>query len=164
MPSLSRAVAPLLLLVLVAALVGCDHGSKHIAKTQLEGGPAIDLIAGVLDLRYAENRGTAFNVLRFVPYNVRRSLLLATGATMVVLLAVYLFRRREHLLLESAALALILAGGIGNVADRALRGYVVDFIHLRHWPVFNFADVYLVVGVALFLLAARGRLRSSGAT
>ena len=49
-------------------------------------------------------------------------------------------------------LALVLAGALGNYADRLLRGYVVDFIHVTHWPVFNIADVLLTVGGALVLL------------
>lgn len=56
------------------------------------------------------------------------------------------------------ALAVILAGAVGNYADRVLRGYVVDFLHVTHWPVFNVADVYITVGFALlFLLDRRAR-------
>jgi signal peptidase II len=46
------------------------------------------------------------------------------------------------------------AGAIGNVLDRAARGHVIDFIHVRFWPVFNVADVLVVVGVGVLLLAA----------
>jgi signal peptidase II len=51
------------------------------------------------------------------------------------------------------AYALIAAGAIGNAADRLLRGRVIDFIHLRFWPVFNVADVAVVAGVILLLWA-----------
>ncbi len=52
----------------------------------------------------------------------------------------------------------MVAGAIGNVADRILCGYVVDFIHLSHWPVFNVADACVVVGlIALGLSRSRAR-------
>jgi signal peptidase II len=47
------------------------------------------------------------------------------------------------------------AGGApGNLVDRVARGYVVDFVHVEHWPVFNMADVFLVVGAALLVVAS----------
>ena len=53
------------------------------------------------------------------------------------------------------AYALLLAGALGNLSDRLFRGYVVDFIHLHHWPIFNVADICIVVGALLFALHAR---------
>jgi len=50
-------------------------------------------------------------------------------------------------------LVLILAGALGNLGDRLFRGYVVDFIHVSHWPVFNVADICVSVGAALLLWA-----------
>ena len=44
---------------------------------------------------------------------------------------------------------------MGNLVDRAFRGYVVDFVHVRYWPVFNVADAYLVVGIGLLLVFHR---------
>jgi signal peptidase II len=60
----------------------------------------------------------------------------------------------------ASALALIFAGAAGNYADRIWRGYVVDFVHLAHWPVFNLADVYITLGaLSLAFHAHRGRRR-----
>jgi signal peptidase II len=77
----------------------------------------------------------------------------------VVGLAVLLLRRRrDGASLSRAALLLITAGAVGNYLDRVLRGYVVDFIHLHHWPVFNVADIYVTAGGALLALSIlRGR-------
>jgi signal peptidase II len=47
-----------------------------------------------------------------------------------------------------------LGGALGNLADRVARGYVVDFIHVEHWPVFNVADTWVTLGVALFVYAS----------
>jgi signal peptidase II len=113
----------------------------------------------VLDLRYVENRDIAFNLLAAVPPAVRAPLLVAFGAAALVALAVLLIRSRAATS-ERLALALLLAGAAGNYLDRVARGYVVDFIHVPHWPVFNVADALVVAGVALLGLS---RLRARGA-
>src|SRR5206468_8869020 len=50
------------------------------------------------------------------------------------------------------ALGLLIGGSVSNLADRIRNGYVTDFIHITHWPTFNLADTFIVVGVALLLL------------
>jgi signal peptidase II len=145
----------LLLLGAVSALVGCDHVSKEAAKGALEGGPPRQLLGRVLDLRYVENRDVAFELLRWIPVQARTPLVLVVVAAAIGTLLVMLLRRRS-LDLTTAALGLVLAGAVGNYADRLLRGYVVDFIHVPHWPVFNVADAYVFVGgIALVLLHRR---------
>jgi signal peptidase II len=148
---------PAALLVAVVMLVGCDHATKYAAKSELEAGAPRQLVAGVLDLRYVENRDVAFNLLAAVSPAVRAPLLLALGALALVALAVLLMRSRAATG-ERVALALLLAGAAGNYLDRVLRGYVVDFIHVPHWPVFNVADALVVAGVALL---GPSRLRAS---
>jgi signal peptidase II len=133
--------------------VGCDHVTKHLAKGAYEGRPAQPLVGKVLDLTYTENRDTGFGLLRAVPEGIRTPLLTALqlGAG-VVCLALAL--RRPTPTGRRAALALIAAGALGNGLDRLFRGYVVDFLHLHHWPVFNAADVYITAGAVVWLLAA----------
>jgi signal peptidase II len=119
----------------VLGLVGCDLGSKQLAHSQLRRQAPVRVVAGVFDLRYTENRDVGFNALRAIPEKIRRPLVLVLG------------------------------GAIGNLADRALRGYVVDFLHLHGWPVFNLADVYLVAGTALLVvLGIRPRKTPQGPT
>jgi signal peptidase II len=141
----------LLLLAATFLLVGCDHVSKEVAKSALEGEPPRRLLGPLLDLRYTENRDVAFELLRWVPGGVRGPLLLVCGAVALGVLVTVLLRRRVFDGV-TAALLLLLAGAAGNYADRLLRGYVVDFIHVPHWPVFNVADAYVVAGIALLLL------------
>jgi len=150
LPTASR----LTLLALLTLLVGCDHATKLVAKTELEGQPPRPLIHSVLDLHYTENTDVAFNLLRWVPERVRAPVLVVAGVLAVVGLAVLLLRRRrDGASLSRAALLLITAGAVGNYLDRVLRGYVVDFIHLHHWPVFNVADIYVTLGGALLALS-----------
>jgi signal peptidase II len=142
---------------LVAGLVGCDHATKHLAVSRLDGRPAVTLVGGVLDLTYVENRDSAFNLSRVVPARQRRPFLLGGGVVVIALILGFWWRGRRGRWPVQVAFALVLAGGLGNLLDRAFRGYVVDFVHLHHWPVFNAADAYLVAGAALLFLAARRR-------
>ena len=112
-------------------------------------------------MAYAENPGSAFGLFRSLPPGVRFAFFgLVTVA--VVAVVVRAFRRlpeRDHV--RQVALALVLAGALGNFVDRLARRYVIDFIDwgvrdLR-WPTFNLADVLVVVGVGLLLLSERGR-------
>jgi len=151
--------ARVVLLGLLVVLVGCDHVTKSVAKAKLEGEPPRDLVHGVLDLQYAENTDVAFNVLRGVPESTRRPVLIAAGAVAVLALGALLIRRRSRSRAMQAALLLVTAGAVGNYVDRLARGYVVDFVHLHHWPVFNVADVYVVAGglmLGAMSLAGRG--------
>jgi len=141
-----RFTSRLLVLSLLFLLVGCDHASKGVAKAELEAGGAHHLILGLLDLRYVENTDIAFNLLRWVPESIRFPALLITGAVSVVGLCVLLLRANLKFKLPMVALVLVTAGAIGNYLDRVVRGYVVDFIHVPHWPVFNVADAYVTVG------------------
>jgi signal peptidase II len=135
------------------SLVGCDHATKHVAKSALEGQSALALVSGVLDLTYTENPGIAFSLLNGIPHDVGRPLLASLGFIAVFGLAIVAWRSGWKTSTDVAAFALLGAGAVGNQLDRVLRGYVVDFIHLHHWPVFNVADVLIVVGYALFFWA-----------
>jgi len=142
----------IVLLAGVIPLVGCDHATKWFAKEALEDRPPRQLLGRVLQLTYLENRDIAFNLLRWIPETARKYGLLVLGAIAVIGLLVALFRTERPW--ARAALALISAGALGNYLDRLGRGYVVDFIHVTHWPVFNVADAYVVAGAALMALVA----------
>jgi len=144
--------AHLSILVSLSFLVGCDHATKGIAKLELDGGSVRELIGGLLDFRYVENTDIAFNLLRWVPETVRTPILLVFGAIVLVVLGLLLLRASGGSRLQRLALVLVTAGAIGNFLDRAIRGYVVDFVHVHHWPVFNVADIYITVGYAVLAL------------
>jgi signal peptidase II len=148
-------------------LVGCDHVTKHAAKSRLEGAPGHEVIRGVVNLQYVENTDVAFNLLRWVPETVRKPLLLVTGGVamlgLVILAVTAAFGRARPRSILGVALVLVTAGAVGNGLDRIVRGYVVDFVRVPHWPVFNVADVYVTAGAALLALAAWRANRQSAA-
>jgi signal peptidase II len=147
--------ALLALAVLVGGLVGCDHATKRLATTQLAGREAVTIVDGALSLRYVENRDSAFGLLRRLAPATRRPLLVGASLLATGLIVALWWQRRRAGWLAHLAFALVLAGGVGNLVDRAFKGYVVDFVHVQHWPVFNAADAYLVVGIGLLLLFQR---------
>ena len=141
---------------LLALLVGCDHVTKHVAKTRLETAAPRPLVQGILDLHYRENTDVAFNLLRFVPESTRKPVLVVAGGAGVLALLVLLGRWAGRGA-TTVAVLLVTAGALGNYADRIARGYVVDFVHHAHWPVFNDADTYVTVGVVLLALVTLRR-------
>ena len=144
------------LLAASVLLVGCDHYTKHVAKSALAGTPPHTLVAGMLDLDYTENTDSGFGLLRMVPVTVRTvvltSLQLIAGVAFLLLCL-----RRGIPRVARLALLLISAGAIGNGLDRLVRGCVVDFVHIHHWPVFNVADTYITIGAILLVVGLRFR-------
>ena len=136
-------------LVCVAVLVGADQLIKLWAVQVLEPVGAMPLIPHVVELRFVLNPGMAFSLLS----GKQLFLIAATGAALF-LVAYWLFFRSRGKKLQRAALILVLGGGIGNLIDRVLNGEVVDYINLlfMRFAVFNFADICVCVGVALWVL------------
>jgi signal peptidase II len=114
---------------------------------------------GYWRMRYGENPGAAFGLFAGAASDLRFPFFTAvTLAAVAFVLGAYR-KLRDEQRLQQVALVLVLAGALGNFADRVARRYVIDFIDwgigdLR-WPTFNLADVFLVVGVGLLLLPAR---------
>ena len=136
-------------LLAVAALVGIDQAIKLWAVNVLQQVGAMPLIPHVVELRFVLNQGMAFSLLS----GKQLFLIIATSAALLAV-AYGLFFRSRGKYLQQAALVLILAGGIGNLIDRVLNGEVVDYINLlfMRFAVFNFADICVCVGVALWVL------------
>ncbi len=140
---------------LVLGVVGCDHATKAVAEARLAERAPIELVAGVLDLHYTQNHDVGFSLLRAIPPEPRRLVILTLGLAMAVGIGWAFARARTAPILLQAGLAVLLAGAIGNLLDRLARGYVVDFIHLHHWPVFNVADMAVCLGVVAVVWASR---------
>ena len=136
-------------LVCVAALVGADQLIKLWAVRALAQVGAMPLIPHLVELRFVLNQGMAFSLLS----GKQLFLIVATSAALL-LVAYELFFRSRGKLLQRIAFILVLGGGIGNLIDRVLNGEVVDYINLlfMNFAVFNFADICVCVGVALWVL------------
>lgn len=141
----------LMLLLGFAAAVGLDQWTKLLAVKHLMGQDAYVILDGVFELLYSENRGAAFGMLQ------GKQWFFLLIAVIVVSAAVYAVCRmpvsRRYLPLRLIAMFLS-AGAVGNMIDRFSRGYVVDFLYFKliDFPIFNVADCYVTVSMAIFIL------------
>ncbi len=146
-----RRLAGLLYVTAVLVYV-LDRVTKLWVEQTLAGRPPVDVIPGVLQIRYTQNPGGAFGLFGSLPL----LFLLATGVAAV---AIVVASRNVSMRSVAVGLGLILGGAVGNLTDRVVRGpglsgSVVDFVDLQVWPVFNVADVAIVSGAGLVLLAS----------
>ena len=137
------------LLVIIGA-VGLDQLTKWLAVTYLKGNASFPLWQDVLHFTYVENTGAAFG-----SFKDHRWLFMITSTLLIIALIAYFLAARPKDKLTVISLAFITGGGIGNMIDRILLGYVVDFIDftLIDFAVFNVADSFVCVGVGLMFLA-----------
>ena len=123
----------------------------RITKELAPGIPAegIEIIPGVIGLRYAENKGAAFSMLSGAP-----RLLGVLSLALIVGGFVWL-RKKNFTTFQLVGLALMAGGAAGNMFDRLIRGYVPDMIETLFitFPVFNAADSCLVIGCMLLIIS-----------
>lgn len=145
-------------LYLASIIFGADRLSKGLIMDRLPEGTNVPLIF-FFHLTRVNNTGAAFGIFRD-----SGGLLVATSVFCIGLLCVMILRRQSSL--TSVATSLILGGALGNLYDRLLYGYVVDFLDFRVWPVFNVADSAISVGIFLIFLEIflRKKKDSSGAS
>ena len=132
--ALARATA------VVALTVLADQVTKAIAVASLDRGEHVNVFLG-LDMTYVRNEGVAFGALS------GGGPLLVTAITLALVGLVAYFVANSNVPLLWLPVGLILGGALGNLADRARDGAVVDFIDPIAWPAFNLADAAIVVGV-----------------
>lgn len=132
-----------------------DQTTKAWAVSRLRFGEDISVIPGFLNFAYAQNTGVAFSMLDDYGDPGRWGLsAVAIVAGILVLFYFWRTPRSDDRVL--GALALLLAGIIGNVTDRIRLGFVVDFIDVQfgswHYPTFNVADMAIVIGAGLLII------------
>ncbi len=121
-----------------------DLATKYWAYNYLQEVGSIPVIENIFHLTYVENRGAAFGILQ----DQRWIFIVATVATLIFILW-YLRQMDPEIRILKIGLNLILVGAIGNLIDRVYLGFVVDFIDFRIWPVWNVADMAIVVGTII---------------
>ncbi|HTA09253.1 MAG TPA: signal peptidase II [Streptosporangiaceae bacterium] len=144
------------LIAVAVAIIALDIASKVTVVATLTNRAPIRLLGGFLKLRVDRNPGAAFS---FAPGLTILFSLIAIAVIVVILRS----SRRIRSLAWAITLGLLLGGATGNLIDRIFRspglfrGWVVDWIQVPHWPVFNLADSAIVCGgILAVLLSARG--------
>lgn len=136
------------------ALIVVDLFSKYTVIQHFELGESVNILP-VFNLTYARNYGAAFSFLADHS-GWQKYFFLILAVVISLGLMVMLYRNKSALKLQNIAYALIIGGAIGNAIDRAYHGYVVDFFDfywdIYHYPIFNIADIGIVVGAGLLIL------------
>ncbi len=151
----------ILAVVVALHLVLLDAVAKELAAGYLKGSAAVSVLPNLFDLAYVENRGCAWGMFQGQVWPLALFGLLALGL---------LIWKRERIFfsglkpstvgyrLARVAEPLLLAGIVGNVIDRLVRGYVIDFLDFHwygsHFPCFNLADTFICCAVGLLLLVS----------
>jgi signal peptidase II len=136
-------------------VVVVDQATKQLAVTNVARGDQVALIPG-LDVTNTRNTGVAFGALE------GGGLIVAVliGLSLALLIGYFVANRDRPLLW--LPVGMLLGGALGNLADRAREGAVIDFIDPVGWPAFNVADSCIVVGVVLLLWVVERRPQRSG--
>lgn len=140
--------------LLAMVIVGLDQASKYWASLDLTPYQS-EAILPMFNLTLAYNTGAAFSFLHSAGH-WHRWLLAGFSLVMSTAIFIWIIRSAINLRLQLLALSLILGGAIGNLIDRAMFGYVIDFIDVfykdYHWPVFNLADSAICIGAFLLFI------------
>ena len=142
----------MILYVLAAIfIVAFDQITKILTSSLFELGEIKNIIPQVLSFTYIRNEGAAFGILQ----GARVFFIIVTLAVILGAL-VYVIKTKPKSLLEKWALCLMAGGAVGNLIDRAIFGYVRDFILVEFidFPVFNIADCFVCIGAGLYILYA----------
>jgi signal peptidase II len=134
-----------------------DYLTKWIVRVRLDPVQSVEIIPGYLRLSYWQNSGVAFGLFDAVASVWKPYILAALAVVAVVVIVVYGEHMPPERKLLRASLAIIIGGILGNLVDRIVRGYVIDFIDFHiydtfHWPTFNVADSAITIGIALLLI------------
>lgn len=139
----------------------CEPDDRGFIRYQRYEAPPVDIIDGNLQLRYAENCGAAFGLMRNAP-PLARGAVFGAAALLATLGLGWLFVTGRGGIWFAWAVPFIVSGAVGNLADRARLGYVVDFIRFywsepipylgTQWPTFNVADITITIGLVCLLI------------
>ena len=139
---------PFVALAIGAVIIAIDQVIKYFVHNELKPVGEISVIDGWIRLAYVENRGVAFGLFRDM-----RWIFIAVTTALLISIIVYMFKKRPSGIFFYICAGLIIGGGVGNLIDRIMYGYVIDYLSVSFFPpVCNFADYSITIGVVLFVV------------
>jgi signal peptidase II len=147
-------------LVGIGTIVLVDQLTKFLVRAKLPLYEKKVIIPQLLDFTHVQNTGAAFGVLNAADFPYKSALMIGIATLALVAISLYARQLGSHEKLSRYGLALILGGAFGNLIDRAIAGYVVDFVDVywgeAHFWAFNVADAAITMGAILVLLEMIG--------
>ena len=146
--------------VTIGTVVVLDQLTKFMVKALIPLYSKREIIPNLLDLTHVQNTGAAFGVLNAAEFPYKSAVMIAIATLALVAISLYARQLGSDEKLSRYGLALILGGAFGNLIDRAVSGYVVDFVDVywgeAHFWAFNVADAAITIGAILVLLERIG--------
>ena len=136
--------------VIIAAVIALDRIVKAMVRSGFEPGDTVAVLGDFFHITYVQNRGVAFSML----YGHQTVIIILTAALLAAVLVFLIGFNKKFPAVFNTGLALVCGGGLSNIVDRTLYGYVVDMLDFGSFPVFNVADICICVGCGLMLLYA----------
>ena len=140
--------------LLACLIVVIDQLTKYWVSSVFSYGETLELLP-VLNLTLVHNLGAAFSFLSDAG-GWQRWFFAIVSSVVSIVLVVWLYRLSARQTLLATALALVLGGAVGNLWDRVILGYVIDFVDVHyqqyHWPAFNIADAAITLGAILLIM------------
>lgn len=140
-------------LIPIALVVGLDQLTKYLVVANMELHDSIPVIEGILNFTYIHNEGAAMGIL-----DDSRWVFMITSTVAIIGVSVFMFGwyKKYYNPLLYTSLSFIVGGGIGNMIDRTVLGYVIDFVDVKFIPfwkwIFNVADAFVCVGCGMVIL------------
>ena len=137
-----------LMCTIIVAILSLDLATKYIFDASLSGDESITIIPYLFNFKLVHNYGAAWGMLAG-----KQIFLIVLTFVFLAIFVCYYIKEKNKTWLLNITFGFLIGGCLGNLYDRLILGYVRDFIQFDFWksfPVFNFADVALCVGVVLF--------------
>ena len=152
----SRGYARPVEIVTILSVLAVDQMTKQVVRHLLPLHDTVKIVPGLLDFTHVQNTGAAFGLLNAADFPYKPAVMIGIAAIALVAIAAYGAQLGFHERLARFGLSLILGGAFGNLIDRAVVGYVVDFVDVywgdAHFWAFNVADAAISIGAVLVLL------------
>ncbi len=141
-------IMPFIALAIGVVIIAADQMIKYFVNTGLKPVGEVSVIDGLFKLVYVENRGVAFGMFKDM-----RWIFVALTSVLLLIIIIYMFKKRPSGKFFYICAGLIIGGGIGNLIDRVIYGYVIDYLSVSFFPpVCNFADYCITIGVILLVI------------
>ena len=148
------------IIILSIILLAIDQISKILVVKLIDINQSVEVIKNFFYLTYTHNTGAAFSIL-----TGQRLFLILIAVIILIILINYIRKNTVREKIDIISFSLIIGGSLGNLIDRIVRGYVVDFLDFKifgyNFPVFNLADTFIVIGVFLLLIVTIRKERSN---
>jgi len=147
-------------IAMIVGIIALDQLTKLIVRSTIPLYAKRSIIPNLLDFTHVQNTGAAFGVLNAAEFPFKSFVMIVVGALALIAISLYARQLGHEERLSRYGLAFILGGALGNLIDRAIYKYVVDFVDVywgsAHFWAFNVADAAITAGAILVLLEMIG--------